>query len=1128
MASNPIDCIKLHAPNLSTDKNISRQDATDLALKEFEKLHGELEAFKKSLDKKYTVKPFVSPDKSARIKEIQDDYDKRIADEKIKQETDNANKQSQQQAEEKSKPVEPVDTEGEGAGKEPPIEGGEKVDGEDGAAGITHAETEQNRKEFGLPEYEKQKQTIEQWNDEADSRLKKEGIQPVIDKLIKKERLTGAEQVMVEKYKATLDAEVRKNPSDENLSKAKELLQLLDVAGTEWGIEGRARQLRQNPLSDITDFYVSAMEAKGVDSLTDAEKAEVQKDYAEVQAAREKAEQVAKEATAKFEEMKAENELLKQQLAAKNKSKSDKVYTKDGKRDFKAEINNYKDELKKAVEDFKTEGQKMGLASDGGLKSTIITAKMAKIILKIAAVHVEQVGVKIAEVAQRTWEDVKDIFDGITDKDIRDVFSGMYNEKKLTKNEIVAQMRELKSESILLNEYERLLNNGEPKEEGKKQKRNQRLADIRKKIDALNKERGTGKYSDEAIAKRAIDANNRKNEEFKRKLREGEFEKEKEPVSIYDSPQFKKKNPELYKKLLDSQNQAHDSQLKFEKKLVEEEMKKWGLGEKARSWFKKFSGTIKTMFASFDASAIAIQNYPMILGNPRMGIKGIARSYKGFLKQKAFDRFLADIHNSSDWPMIKESIRITEPKSLLESGREDFFPDRFKAVVTIKGKQYGWIKLGNGKYELFDISKPFERQFTMLGNILRITKFRIEAGKLYEKGLTWEKNPEEFKTLGIRLNNLTSSPDIPQAYQSEITRTFIWSSRLIAAKLNMLGISDIAAMIPGLGVKKGYYKSLGVKGQTLSRQQWAAIQDLAKFSVGVMTMTVLYALAVGGKINDDPDDNGFLDVEYEAKDGSKKSMNFTAGNSRLISLIFQVASGGKRKDGQFKKYGGWTDPVKEVGRYVAGKAPPLTRTSLNIAAGKDMGGQDADISTEAAKYKMPLAVGQIYKQIDRDGFGALVKEGFLMYIGINAKDSRDWPKSQSNTITIKDPRLQKDYERTKDDEEKKDWFTAKDIVARVEHKGEVIEMTEKEKTKFKEDVEKERSVVIDKYFEDYGKYYDGMSDEQRKEKIGKLQTKARENVVKAFIESHKSEVDKIEEKIRKQKEQSRKEVEERN
>ena len=78
MASNPIDCIAKYAPHLSTDESISRQDATDLALKEFEKLYGELEAFKKLINPKYTKKEYAFTDKSAVIKKINDEYQAKI------------------------------------------------------------------------------------------------------------------------------------------------------------------------------------------------------------------------------------------------------------------------------------------------------------------------------------------------------------------------------------------------------------------------------------------------------------------------------------------------------------------------------------------------------------------------------------------------------------------------------------------------------------------------------------------------------------------------------------------------------------------------------------------------------------------------------------------------------------------------------------------------------------------------------------------------------------------------------------------------------------------------------------------------------------------------------------------
>ena len=120
MASNPIDCIKLHAKYLSTDENISREAATDLALKEFEKLHGELETFKKLINPKYTKQAYVSPDKSARIKEIQDEYQAKI---------DEANTPIPEpiKAEEKPQPEKTIVEDKQGAGKTKQQEIADKV-----------------------------------------------------------------------------------------------------------------------------------------------------------------------------------------------------------------------------------------------------------------------------------------------------------------------------------------------------------------------------------------------------------------------------------------------------------------------------------------------------------------------------------------------------------------------------------------------------------------------------------------------------------------------------------------------------------------------------------------------------------------------------------------------------------------------------------------------------------------------------------------------------------------------------------------------------------------------------------------------------------------------------------------
>jgi len=811
---------------------------------------------------------------------------------------------------------------------------------------------------------------IKKWVDEGSYQ---KNIEAVIKDAAERKPISDTQRVILENHihaervKANEIANQKGVNSKEFKDAVNEIDRITRAAITsrqEAGAALRIPTTANNNTASLADAIIATKESKNVSELTDAETAEVQKQYKVIEDANAKFQEYKAEAEAKFKEYQAKIEMLQ---AGKSNSKGKKTAS-----DLKTERAN----IKKSIADkWKSAGQDI-LSSDIPYRKQLaaISPDVAKLMRNYYQDGVRQLG----EMVDKIHEYLKDVGISIEKPDVQDLIAGKYNEKKLTKNEVVAKIRELKTEAQLLNEYEALLK-GEPPNEKAAIKRNKRLEELRKKIKGI-------KEIEKAVGD-AINRNKKKEEKFKEKLAKGDFEKQPKHKTIYEAKEWQRQNPSLYKKLLDSQAKADQARADFEAGLIENEMKNAGLGDKFRMVVKKSSGTLKQLFASFDLSSIAVQNLPFILTQPKTSAKGLPKSFVHMASAKQFDRYLTELHNSPDWQIIKDSgLRVTEPKSLLEATREDYFPDRFKAVVKINGKEYGWVNIGGHKYELLDLSKPFERQFTSLGNLLRVVKFRTEAEILKSKGITFENSPEEYKTLAKRLNNLTSSSDIPQAYQNEITRTLIWSSRLVAAKLNMLGISDVAALIPGTGVKKGYYRGLGVKGQKISRQQAMAVYDLAKFATSVVTLTYLVALIKGGTVNTNPTSNQFMDVEYD--DG--KSMNLTGGFSPYIAKLFQFANWGKTdKYGVFKPYKG-TDPIKESVAFMGSKAPPVTRSLENVVAGKDQFGQEADISTEASKYKMPLAIGQIYDQIQKDGVAALFTEGIPTLIGFNAKDNRNY------------------------------------------------------------------------------------------------------------------------------------------
>ena len=90
---------------------------------------------------------------------------------------------------------------------------------------------------------------------------------------------------------------------------------------------------------------------------------------------------------------------------------------------------------------------------------------MAKTIGEIAKSHVNEIGVNLKEVVRKTFEDVKDLIVGITEKDIQDVLAGEYIEPRPTRNELAAKMRDLKDEAYYINKLDRLVNGKEPRKE---------------------------------------------------------------------------------------------------------------------------------------------------------------------------------------------------------------------------------------------------------------------------------------------------------------------------------------------------------------------------------------------------------------------------------------------------------------------------------------------------------------------------------------------------------------------------------------------------------------------------------------------------------------------------------------
>ena len=922
----------------------------------------------------------------------------------------------------------------------PPIspEGKIQMGGEE-VRGITVEENKERRKDLGMPERQPNPETFEQWDNQA-KKLIEDGynMNILIEKMEAGEATTPVENSLRKIFAATIDKELTTNSSDEFLAQAKRFTEASDKASSQAGKNLVSLKGNSAPLETITDFYMAKMDANGVDVLTEQQKKDVQEQFDKINRLNKDFEIKLKEAEDKNAELLAQNELLKQQKG-KAKPKVPKQ-----KKDFIEERQSLKDQLKQAIQNYKNNANKLGISSDGGAENFAITVDMAKIIAKIVKSHVDEVGAKLAEVTKRTLDDVKDLFDGITEKDIRDIIAGKYSESKKTKSQLQADLNDIKSEARLLNEYERVLK-GEAKTEKDKVKKNQKLTDLRKSINELKKEKGVeqysdeakieqakkavqknisdlerrlaendiefkkkksptnselesyrdkqkelrkelegikkeqkvGQYSDEAKAKRMIEANKKKEQQIKEKLANEDFEKEDKPKSLFENQEFKNKNPELYKKLLDSYTAKQDALHEYEVALLNDSQAKMSKGQKILDYSSKAVNTTKKLVTGVDDSALFMQTLVAMMSRPVIGGKAFVSHIKEAASQKLYERNLAELHNSPMFDLMQKSgLDITEPKTLSAKAKEEAFAgESLDFNVTIKGKKHK---------VLGTLLEPFERAFTSLGNNMRAIAFTELAEKYINEGYTFENNPKVFKDLATMLNTETGRGKQNEYIEkaSKLVTAGIWSPRLMASRLNLLGISDLLS--PFVKGTKGYYRELSPE----IRKQ--AIYSVAKFTAAIIAISYSAAYMFGGEVDDDPTSQGFMDIKI-----GDKTYNIAGGFSQYIRLIAQTIMGGKTTDGKFKEFRSG-DRSGNMLHFLRGKLTPVSGVAADVMSGmKDYVGQPVTIPQEIKKLTIPLSMQGVATEMERDGIASILKSDLPSFVGIGVKDVRDFKTKET-------------------------------------------------------------------------------------------------------------------------------------
>jgi len=822
--------------------------------------------------------------------------------------------------------------------------GKDKVGDNSDLISITHEATDAVAKELGLPEYTEKPETIAEWDAEVNNRLSENpnAIQEMLDKYRNKGKIDKYDQRMMLKYHAALKDRINKNPTSENIKQYNEAKILSDIEGGREVAKSLVARKGVIPVEDdLANFLVQEANSAGVETLP-------QKVIDELKTKYEADQKVIKDLNARIEKL--EQEAADKELTAQAK-KTGK--TKKTSSDFKEQRKSLKDKLKQQLEDYKNEIGKVGIAYDGGVKSFAITVDMAKTIGEYVKTYLEEGVTKLGDIVTKLHGEIKDIMPDISERDIRDVIAGKYAEKKQTRNEIAAQMRDIKMQQILLDKIEKL-EKGESLE--KNHVRKQKISEELKKLKEEFKNMGGEKSTDEQKLQSLKTGLKNKIEKLKKDLETGDFMKE----------------PEQKKPLkLDAEAQKlQDEHIRFVKETnlrrAKAEFNNRSKGEKVYDGIMQVLGIKRIVQTAVDLS-IPFRQAVTIAFNPRRWDtfgKSFGNMMKSVFSSKKFDRIMYEIHQSKDYQdMLKDKVHFNEMDAVDSNSRNEDFQKSFIYKIPI-------------------LREPLLASNRAADGFLNTARYDMymKGKKMLERqGITRDNAPEHYEALGKWVMNITGRGNLIKFLEDShsgriIASNTFFGARLMASRFNLLNPVYYSKMPKEVRIE--------------------ALKDMATFT-SMLFATGLAATAAGATVSFDPDDADFLKIKngntrYDISGGMVQYVRTFIRLEKMMAQKINPNISKKEKD----KYASYA--LKSTASFFRYKLAPNTSYGLNALEGKDALGKDFDPYDALRIY--PMYVDDMITAYKENGAMSFLTVGLPSIFGIGVQTYE--PKKSSKKFPL--------------------------------------------------------------------------------------------------------------------------------
>lgn len=839
----------------------------------------------------------------------------------------------------------------------------EPYSGDPKMVGISHARMDAIAKELGLETYQKDPEKVSTWDEEADKRLREdpETLPKLFDKLRKGDMPDKIDNRVMIKYLADLYAKIENAPSPKLLDQLKRTRDLFNIAGREWGKAGVARQGAIPAEDTLGNFLLDRGGDKGRPLSEKQIETETQR-YNELKAAKEKLEIQLEEERGQYARMAAEYGVNKAKAMAK---KASKKTHEERVAERKQAIDAAKEALRKL------RGEASATIIPGARELAAIAPHVKKVMESLVGEGID----KLDNLVTAIHAEFKDILEGVTPNQIREIIGGEYDSKGQTKAQKANQLRLLQREASLLTELDKARKGLEKeKTERGQDAKTRRIIELEEKIKdvrRLNKEN----VADEGVVDRSvageapIDVEGKYDKAYQERLTKKIDKLQKD---IRDKKYEPEPKPEVKFAKSAKTLELEDKVINLEKRLamdkVKDKLAKRTKSEKIYDFAtREILGVKRIAQTILDFSIWARQTVRLALNPRKWDIFGkeVAKSWQSAWSQKKFDRYMNEIHKDPQFAeMEKDGIKFNEFESHEVDKENEFYQKNWLFKVPVLKHLF----LGS------------QRVADSALNVARYELYKRYANNLRDAGISRESDPKIYEWMASEVMNQTGRGKLFKGaennanFQKILGNTF-YGARLMASNFNQLN--------------PAYY----VKMPKEVRQMiW---KDIASYVVTTMA-TGAGLMAAGGKVSFDPDDSDFLQVRF-----GDKVYDITGGKAQYIRTALRIANsvyasgatmvGAKPKSETRKSQ---KMAFESTLRFFRNKLAPNTGLALNaIFPQKDYGGREVGLKELLEFY--PMYADDLVKAFEDEGFLSLATTLIPNLIGVGYNQYFNDPAQQS-------------------------------------------------------------------------------------------------------------------------------------